>query len=146
MDKQLQLWANDSPIDNAPRSSAASELASNAPQTIDTASNEPLGLHVASDPVRKRCETSEPPRAMHAASNEPHDAPEPPRLITSGVIARELRQPLHRVRWVLDTRPDIRPAAYAGIIRLFTRAAIARVRYELNAIDANRSTHGDAKQ
>ncbi len=67
---------------------------------------------------------------------------EAPRLITSGVISQETGQPLHRVLWVLKTRPDIRPAAYAGIIRLFTRSAIARVRHELNAIDAKRSTQG----
>jgi hypothetical protein len=68
----------------------------------------------------------------------------PPQLITSGVIARECYAPIHRVRWVLDTRDDIKPAAYAGNVRLFTRAAVARVRYELNAIDARRATKGDA--
>lgn len=64
---------------------------------------------------------------------------EPTRLITLGVIAQVTGQPIHRVRWILDTRTDIRPAAYAGNFRLFTQSAIARVRHELNAIDARRS-------
>jgi hypothetical protein len=66
----------------------------------------------------------------------------PPQLITSGVIACECQVPLHRVRWILDTRHDIKPAAYAGILRLYTPAAVARVRHELNAIDARRANRG----
>lgn len=60
----------------------------------------------------------------------------PPQLITPGVIARELRQPLHRVTYLLRTRSHIRPAARAGRLRLFDRAAVASVRHELNALDA----------
>jgi hypothetical protein len=62
-----------------------------------------------------------------------------PQLITAGVIATELRQPLHRVLHVLATRPHIRPAARAGNLRLFASRAVAMVRHELNAIDARRS-------
>jgi hypothetical protein len=61
-----------------------------------------------------------------------------PKLVTSGVIAAELGVPLHRVLRVLRTRPSITPAAYAGNVRLYDRQTIARVRYELNAIDARR--------
>ena len=61
-----------------------------------------------------------------------------PRLLSPGVIARELKVPLHRVITVLDTRPHIRPLARAGIIRLYDRDAVAMVRHELNAIDARR--------
>ena len=61
-----------------------------------------------------------------------------PKLITPGVIANELNEPLHRVLNVLRTRPYIRPAARAGTLRLFPREAIAMVRHELNAIDAKR--------
>jgi hypothetical protein len=61
-----------------------------------------------------------------------------PKLITVGVIARELSEPLHRVVRVLATRPHIRPAARAGTLRLFDRRAVALVRHELNAIDARR--------
>jgi hypothetical protein len=62
-----------------------------------------------------------------------------PRLVTSGVIAAEVGQPLDRVRHVLATRKHIRPAALAGMVRLYRRSAIAQVRYEINLIDARRS-------
>ena len=61
-----------------------------------------------------------------------------PRLITPGVIAEELREPLHRVLNVLATRSHIRPSARAGTRRLYDRNAVAMVRHELNAIDARR--------
>jgi hypothetical protein len=64
--------------------------------------------------------------------------PSGPRLITPGVIASELRVPLHRVLHVLATRQHIRPSARAGILRLYDRQAVAKVRYELNVIDARR--------
>lgn len=66
----------------------------------------------------------------------------PPRLITAGVIAAELRAPLHRVLRVLATRAHIRPTARAGILRLYDRRAVAMVRHELNAIDARRWQKG----
>jgi hypothetical protein len=62
----------------------------------------------------------------------------PPQLITAGVIARELHQPLHRVLHVLATRRHILPAARAGTLRLYDRRTVAKVRYELNTIDARR--------
>ncbi len=63
---------------------------------------------------------------------------DPPKLLTVGRIAAELGEPLHRVTRVLSTRKHIRPAAYAGTLRLFDRRALAMVRYELNLIDAKR--------
>lgn len=65
-----------------------------------------------------------------------------PRLITAGVIARELNAPLHRVLHVLATRRHIRPAARAGGYRLYRSRAVAQVRHELNAIDARRCRQG----
>jgi hypothetical protein len=65
-----------------------------------------------------------------------------PRLITPGVIAAELREPLHRVLNVLATRKHIRPSARAGTLRLYDRQAVAMVRHELNAIDARRCRTG----
>ena len=62
-----------------------------------------------------------------------------PRLITPGVIAGELSEPIHRVLNVLNSRQHIRPAARAGTLRLYDKAAVALVRHELNAIDARRS-------
>jgi hypothetical protein len=66
----------------------------------------------------------------------------PPRLITPGVIAAELSEPLHRVLHVLASRPHIRPSARAGTLRLYDRKAVAMVRHELNAIDARRCRKG----
>ena len=70
-----------------------------------------------------------------------------PKLVTSGVIASELGEPIHRVLRILRTRASIKPAAYAGNLRLYDRRTIARVRHELTAIDARRtyrevSSHG----
>jgi hypothetical protein len=65
-----------------------------------------------------------------------------PSLITPGVIARELNEPLHRILHVLASRPHIRPSARAGTLRLYDRKAVAMVRHELNAIDARRSARG----
>ena len=63
-----------------------------------------------------------------------------PKLITAGVIARELGEPLHRVLNVLRTRQYIRPLARGGTLRLYDRRAVAMVRHELNAIDAKRGS------
>ncbi|GMU22570.1 MAG: hypothetical protein AMXMBFR13_26550 [Phycisphaerae bacterium] len=66
-----------------------------------------------------------------------------PQLITPGVIAQRLGEPLHRVLNVLATRPHIRPAARAGTLRLYSDEAVSMVRYELNLIDARRTRQGD---
>ena len=59
-----------------------------------------------------------------------------PSLRTPGVIAQILRQPLHRVQYILNTRPHIRPAARAGRVRLYDGRAVEAVRAELARIDA----------
>jgi len=61
-----------------------------------------------------------------------------PRLITPGVIASEAKVSVYRVLHILATRPHIQPAARAGTLRLYNRAAVAMVRNELSAIDARR--------
>lgn len=63
-----------------------------------------------------------------------------PRLVTIGVIAKELNQPLHRVSRILATRKHIQPSAFAGNVRLYRQQAIAQVRHALNAVDARRSS------
>ncbi len=63
----------------------------------------------------------------------------PPKLVTIGVIAEEIGSTVERVRRVLYTRRHIRPAAYAGTVRLFQREAIQQVRQEIDAIDARKS-------
>ena len=60
-----------------------------------------------------------------------------PRLCTPGRIAEDLGVPVPRVLYVLNTR-QIRPIARAGNARLYSREAVARIRHELNAIDAKR--------
>jgi hypothetical protein len=65
--------------------------------------------------------------------------PTVPSLLTPGRIADELRVPLPRVLYVLSTRRHILPAARAGTLRLYDREAVARIRHELNAIDARRN-------
>lgn len=72
------------------------------------------------------------------------DSTSPPTLITPGVIATELGQPMHRVLRVLATRPAIRPAALAGRVRLYDRRAIEQVRLELAGIDRRRGD-GDSE-
>ena len=59
----------------------------------------------------------------------------PPRLRTAGVIASEIGEPLHRVLYVLRTRP-ITPAARAGVLRLYDRKAVGLVAEALADIDA----------
>lgn len=56
-------------------------------------------------------------------------------LNTIGVIADELRVPVHRVRYVLDSRPYIAPSAIAGRARLFDRQAVEQIRFELSRMD-----------
>jgi len=61
-----------------------------------------------------------------------------PQLWTTGRIAEILQVPLHRVQYVLATRPHIQPSARAGHFRLYDRHAMSQIRHELNAIDARR--------
>ncbi len=60
------------------------------------------------------------------------------KLSTPGGLAHELRVPIHRVLYILRTRPHIAPAARAGRLRLYDRKVAAMVRHELNAMDARR--------
>jgi hypothetical protein len=69
----------------------------------------------------------------------------PPTLLTPGVMARELGEPLHRINNVLATRSHIRPRARGGTLRLYDRGALAMVKSELARIDARRAkgvSHG----
>lgn len=61
-------------------------------------------------------------------------------MLTAGKIAEAVDAPLHRVIRILATRRHIRPAARAGMLRLYEHQAIAQVRYELIAIDARRQS------
>ncbi len=61
----------------------------------------------------------------------------PPHLLTIGKIASILNVQDYKVRYIVGTR-DIKPSAYAGCYRLFDREAVARIRHELNTIEARR--------
>ena len=62
-----------------------------------------------------------------------------PKLATVGQVAKLLDVAVHRVEYLLRSRPHIRPRAVAGGMRCFDDTAIAQIRHELNAIDAQRA-------
>ena len=53
------------------------------------------------------------------------------RLMTAGVLAKRLGVPLSRVLYLLRTRSHIRPAARAGILRLYDTEALAKLEAEI---------------
>ena len=57
----------------------------------------------------------------------------PPQPITSGVIARQLGVPTERVRYILRTRPHIKPVELWPV---YSQATVDLVRRELLAQDA----------
>ena len=59
-----------------------------------------------------------------------------PSLRTVGRMAEELGVPLHRVLYILRTRPQIRPVARAGRARLYDRGGLQQVANELNRLPA----------
>jgi hypothetical protein len=59
-------------------------------------------------------------------------------LVTARDIARRLGQPVRRVAWVLATRHQIRPVAWAGLTRVYSVAAVTLVQDEIDAIDDHR--------
>lgn len=68
-----------------------------------------------------------------------------PQLRTPGVLAAALGEPLHRVVYLLRTRPHIKPSASAGRLRLYDREALDLLKQELRLIDTRRSkavSHG----
>lgn len=62
----------------------------------------------------------------------------PPSLPTVGKIAADLGEPLHRVAYAIRSR-GIRPSAHAGRLRLYDRAAVARIRQALAAMSGRGS-------
>jgi hypothetical protein len=54
-----------------------------------------------------------------------------PQLRTAGVIAAELGEPLSRVLYVLR-KLNVQPIGRAGVLRLFDRVAVQKVRDALN--------------
>ena len=59
-------------------------------------------------------------------------------LLTVGAIARETGQPVHRVRYALETY-HIDPVQRAGILRLFSRDDLPRIQSALDRISGRRA-------
>ena len=64
-------------------------------------------------------------------------------LLTVGAIARETGQPLHRVRYALESY-RIEPVQRAGILRLFSRRDLPRIQSAMTRI-AQRRGGADAR-
>lgn len=62
-------------------------------------------------------------------------------LMTVGQIAQRLRQPVHRIIYVISTR-RIREAARAGRLRVFDLEAVHQIKTELAAIAARQEQQG----
>jgi DNA-binding transcriptional MerR regulator len=64
------------------------------------------------------------------------------KLPTIGAIAERLGQPLHRIRYVLDTR-HIQPTGRAGNAKVYSDGDVERVRVALAQIDGAKEVgHG----
>ncbi|QDV37467.1 hypothetical protein [Tautonia plasticadhaerens] len=61
--------------------------------------------------------------------------------LTTGMIARRLDEPLHRVTYIIRTR-GIEPAAVAGKARVFEEEHLERIAAALRDIDARRDGGG----
>jgi hypothetical protein len=61
-------------------------------------------------------------------------ATDTPQLRTPGVIAAEVDAPLSRVLYVLK-KLSIKPIGRAGILRLYDKEAVARVREAISEMD-----------
>jgi len=59
-------------------------------------------------------------------------------LLTVGEIARRLAVPLHRVEYVLRTRPQLRPLTRVANVRIYNEGVLQFVAGELQRIDTER--------
>jgi predicted transcriptional regulator len=57
---------------------------------------------------------------------------------TIGEISRRTGYPIHRVRYVIESR-GIRPASRAGIANVYTEADVQHIASELRRIDEERA-------
>jgi len=64
-------------------------------------------------------------------------AAERTRALTVGEIAERLGQPVHRVRYVIETR-HLRPSHWAGNARVFSESDLQYIASVLRRIDAER--------
>ena len=61
-----------------------------------------------------------------------------PSAPTIGEISRRTGYPIHRVRYVIESR-GIRPASRAGIANVYTEADVQHIASELRRIDEERA-------
>jgi DNA-binding transcriptional MerR regulator len=67
---------------------------------------------------------------------------DPPDVPTVGSIAHQLGVPIHRIRYVIESR-GIEPSGWAGNARVFTDADVERIRAELARIDQGKESQYD---
>ena len=67
---------------------------------------------------------------------------DPVRLLTMGRIAERLGVTRVRVKYILDTRVQIVPIAYAGKAGIYNEGAFEQIRDELRKMDARRAAAG----
>ncbi len=70
---------------------------------------------------------------------------DPVKLLTTGLIAKKQRTTPERIRYIVSRR-HIQASAMAGNTKLYDNPALARIRHELNAIDARRSEREVARE
>jgi len=68
------------------------------------------------------------------------------KLLTVGRIAELLKVRVSRISYLIRNRPEIQPVAWAGNARLFNHDDLARIRHELNAIDARQAAREESRQ
>jgi len=61
------------------------------------------------------------------------------RLLTLSVLAEELDQPIHRIRYLLASRRHILAVATAGNTRLYPSVVLRQLRAEIVAIDSRKN-------
>ena len=66
-------------------------------------------------------------------------SPSQTKLHTVGDVARILGTPIHRVEYILKTRPQIRPVGRVGIARVYDDAAVELLRAGLQEIECRRA-------
>ena len=59
-----------------------------------------------------------------------------PRVWTPRAMAERLGVPTHLVRSILEDIPDVLPRAFADSVPIYTEDAFARLRHELNLLEA----------
>lgn len=62
-------------------------------------------------------------------------ATQPVQVLTVGRIAEITGEPLHRIEYILRSRPHIRPRARAGRLRIYDEYALAQIQEELERRD-----------